>query len=489
MVGVLVGLAIGQQLTFGKLHNRAEFYAAAAKIKEDWSKQQVEALLGKPDDIWPATDGRRYTSNEDVWCYGTNGHHTFPTLGRVMFTQGKVRYWTMPGKATSTRVISEAELRDGLRKLHRFSYIDQLDDGAGSMAADPIRMIETVNALQPMGTRKALAVIDEYSRVGGSSWDDHDFLFWLVRVLFVGKKPGYTFPVPAIGAIYPAPPKDMSKWPTFPVQVIRGFPINVFQGAALGGFPEPFTMYFESHKAEWQIRPEKLTPPDDPFSVVYEVKKTTEGRSGGSSGVDRPNPEEVKRLSRLLPSDPDDTLIRGQIIRAVRSVAKFREGDWGTIIGFGNARDYYLSLGGHWDAAKQRYVRRDGSYDPDVIMDYPMYTHKYAKTWHLSTSIEVYRENREVVSIFANYQEDDGMKIGTAILLARDADTQKELAWMNINSETLDPYKTWEQVVRENPHAAHSGARSTGFRFAPGHRVIFELIYDGKIASSPVFKL
>src|SRR5439155_26392043 len=68
-----------------KPETRQAFARAMSKIKEGMAEKDVLALLGKPDDIRTHNDpgGISTTRTKEIWCYGTNGHLTFATLGRV----------------------------------------------------------------------------------------------------------------------------------------------------------------------------------------------------------------------------------------------------------------------------------------------------------------------------------------------------------------------------------------------------------------------
>lgn len=328
-------------------HSRAEFRAAASLVKDDYTRAQVRAILGPPDDIWPSTDSHRYINLEggEVWAYGTNGHHTFPTLGSITFRHGKVLIGGPWGSPPSPTVISESELRTAMRAIHRFS------DG-NYWWTDSLRMIQVVNALQPLGKGKALAAIVEYTRVV-PLWreGDSNFPFWLVRHLFHGKKGDYVFPVPHVGALQPEPPKDPSTWPTYPVVLLDGLPVNLLRGLTLAGYPEPFDRYAEAHGKDWKMRSDLLRPPDDPFYLIH-----------------------VAASHPRFKSAEDRTSLAKTIIRTVRTVYQEAEPSWmrGDAI---NAKGWeafhrkFLELGGHWDEGLQMYVRRDGSFDPDRVGD------------------------------------------------------------------------------------------------------------------------
>jgi hypothetical protein len=64
---------------------RAEFAAAMAKIKEGMTEKEILDILGKPDDVRTQFDpgGVHLAQTKEIWCYGANGHLSFPTLGSI----------------------------------------------------------------------------------------------------------------------------------------------------------------------------------------------------------------------------------------------------------------------------------------------------------------------------------------------------------------------------------------------------------------------
>ncbi len=478
MIGVLLGIAFGQELTFGKFHSRAEFQKAAATIKDDFTQAQVERILGKPDDIWPSTDSKRYINMEggEIWGYGTNGHHTLPTLGSITFRHGKVLIGTGHGDPPSTSVISEAELRAAMRKLHRFDYLEQLNDGVHYDSNDPLRLIQAVNDLQPLGTEKALAAIVEYANIVPLWCDDRDFLFWLTHVLFVGKKPGYVFPIPGLGAPCLKPPPDKNKWPTFPVRIVRGFPVNMYQGSTLGGFPEPIQWYVRDHGKDWMIRPDKIAPPDDPFPIYKELL------TSGIHPFDGTN---------------DRMHLASEIIRAVRNAVRVSSEEWRdgpdvSDAGIESVHQKFLKAGGHWDAKLGLYVRKDGSFDPDHVRDYQSYTYKYPDMGNISVTMTLSRDNEEEISFDITTEEKAVKGVRTAVMIARNAETKAELYWGAINSrsQTLPWETTWQKMLKEAPHTGQPGGMGclSGFDLKLGTPIIIEIRYGDKVYTSPVYR-
>jgi len=241
--------------------SRAAFAHAMAEVKDDMPKRVVKKLLGPPDDVLSAAEAVGLGSpGDDAWCYGTNGHRTMPTLGFVVFRQGKALYevggW---GEPPSPKVIADNELVRGMREV-------EAEAAKGPQTCrDSLRLIRTANLLIPKGREKAIAILEEYERLTMDVRRNDLWLFWLVRVLFRSRAPGGTFPIPVIGAITPAPPQGLRQWPTYPVLMTDGVPICLFGEQGPCDFPEPFALHIRDNERDWDLRTSLLRPPDDPF--------------------------------------------------------------------------------------------------------------------------------------------------------------------------------------------------------------------------------
>src|SRR5215475_2619317 len=64
---------------------RQQFAALMSRVSPEMTRDEVEAILGKPDDIRTKYDagGIRTVETGEIWRYGTNGHLTTATLGSV----------------------------------------------------------------------------------------------------------------------------------------------------------------------------------------------------------------------------------------------------------------------------------------------------------------------------------------------------------------------------------------------------------------------
>lgn len=446
------------------------------QVQVDWAEGNVKALLGQPDDFWPPNDSRQYVmAGDSAWCYGTNGHHTLPTLGYIVFRRGKVLYTVGGGEPPSTKVVGESELVDALRRMYR-----PPNQGMWT-GSDPQRQIQVANLLIPKGRDKALAILEEYSRLARNSPGD-EWLFWLVRVLFTSSRPGGVFPVPAIGGIIPAPPKDPRRWPTHPVLVVDDIPVCLFRGAMLGGFPEPFGWYLRDHRKEWTIRTKPLTPPDDPFpSFVKLIASQTWPFPKGDPHRASYTEDEAAALREIL------TLVR----TAYRPNG---DGDVAYMTGLNLDRYHkaFLALGGHWDAVKQMYVRKDGSALQDPRTDFPQYQYTFANISRLRVAVTFSRTASHNLDYDVSCEELGKSKIANAIMVVEDPGSGAELYWTGVNdpSSAASWETTAQKLLARPPHKPAEGGRSvsSGFPFESGRRIRFVIRFQGKRYVSPAFK-
>jgi hypothetical protein len=338
--------------------DRQEFSKAMAKLREGMPEKEVLAILGRPDDVRTQYDpgGISTYKTKEIWCYGTNGHLTFPTLGSVYIDRGGNAQYIFGGRGSppSTALFSEDELRELLR------LIDKAPGLAGG-SFDPWPVIQIVNAIQPLGKEKALTAIDEYLRVA-SHWhsDAREGLFVVLRVLFeIPEDPGY-MPAMLVGEPSPLQPKDPTRLPRFPAVVLDDIPLLLVHGYTLAGAAQPIEEHVDYFRKNGRLRSERLHPTDAPLSV-FERFQASFLWVYGQDSWDR------QRAS---------IMIINQLLRLVDSVYR-REPDW-----YGNRfyaeddwQEQWKILVGEfgkrevrWDERKGRYTFKDGSTlsDPPV---------------------------------------------------------------------------------------------------------------------------
>jgi hypothetical protein len=262
---------------------RSDFAAKMAKVtvgRPDW---EVRKLLGKPDDVRTCDELRATTSRtKEIWCYGTSGHLTFPTLGSVYIdTNNRVQYiFGVGGTPPDPKLVGE----EGLRNLLRL--IDEAPAVSG-YHYNPRTVIRIVNRLQPLGKEKALAAIDEYLRVTGYLSDAPEGgLFLVLRVLFdVPADPGY-MPRMGIGAPSPAEPGDRNLIPRFPIALVDDVPLLVVGGYFLAGAAQPVRDHVKYFRDNGRLRSRPLAPSSRPLDVLDHLpdalkKHFAEPDSGG----------------------------------------------------------------------------------------------------------------------------------------------------------------------------------------------------------------
>ncbi|MGV3618993.1 MAG: hypothetical protein ACO1SV_27010 [Fimbriimonas sp.] len=338
-----MSLLLAIMLLRSPVADRADFNQAMGLVKEGMSPAQVQKLLGPPEDVWTEKDSGLYVEpRETIWCYGSDGHLSLPTLGRVWFRYGKVdrRNGPNPGVAN---LPPEAELRTLLRTIHfpptrRFGY-------------NPLWAIRAANALRPLGKERALAVLVQYSYLQSERQHSLNGPFRLASLLFEG-----TPPPPRIADGTPPRPKDPAIWPAFPLVIVDGVPFDFFQRGSLRGIEEPFASYAERASPFWTLRKETLRPPDDPF-VALETLRSEFQRAYPTYDLRRQTPESYVRqfahflnlVQEVYPTDP--------------------ERSFGTV---DEHRARFLRTGARWDARLDRYVRADGNWSTPVEPRYPI---------------------------------------------------------------------------------------------------------------------
>jgi len=344
--------------------------------------------VGKPDDIRTQHDPggiEGYHPDEflprEIWCYGTNGHLTFPTLGCIYIDkEGKARdvfgaiqrsraRIREPGKGErlveyevgppKRGMFEEEELRELLRVIHtgstRYGWL--------------LSVVRMVNALQPLGKEKALAAVDEYFRV---SIRPHRFyceealleppiweIFALLRVLFeVPEDPGYMPPI--YWSIHPRPQEDQKLLPRYPFLLLDDIPFSLMTAAFPGKVqdtPEHNVGYFR-RRGQYHVRSKPLRPPDNPLAVL----RTFEESYMWVYGDDPRYRSQGKRV------------IMGQLLRLIESVYPVEEPKsplapelaeeevsrrWEQIV------EEVSRLDIRWDEEKNLYTFRDGTHLPE----------------------------------------------------------------------------------------------------------------------------
>ena len=332
---------------------RIDFARAMNSVETNMPGDEIVRLLGKPDDIRTEFDPGGISTNRttEIWCYGASGHLTFPTLGCVFMGAGGAQY-VFGGKGTAfdPAMLDEAELRNLLQRIGRLSE---------SMDKDPLLYIQLVNALQPFGKEKSLAVISEYLRISSPFLGDRIPLFILLRLLFeVPEDPGF-MPRMMVGAPSVKEPDDRKLVPLFPVVLMDDIPLNLVISyssrasaacrSASGVFP---------HQRDWRKRP--LQPSNQPLELLATLERSPQwiyGESRNGKNHEWEKNQLAEQLLRLI-----KTVYRIETDQDGRMIPRdrFDPERWDKIVREVAALDI------RWDVAKDIYVRADGSSLPEV---------------------------------------------------------------------------------------------------------------------------
>jgi hypothetical protein len=249
-----------------------------------------------------------------------------------------------PGERPPRSILGEAELKAATKRLEEISERE-------SGQENPRDLIEAANLLIGKGQNKALAILDEYSAHKSGLW-----LYWLVRVAFTSQLPNGVFEIPPVGQIHPFPPQDLRTWPTCPVEVVDDVPFIVYSGIAIAGAPGRFRSYLYEHQSDWAIRRALLSPPTDPFPAAEKLFKMAMWPfdASGPFGDDCWCGGKALMLHQVL--NLVDTAFAPDNAKAIGS-----PGAEVSASSFQNFHKQFLGQACHWDATRQKYVRRDGS--------------------------------------------------------------------------------------------------------------------------------
>ena len=361
IIPFVIVLAVVQK---SPMQDRATFWKHLDSLKIGATKAQVKALLGAPDDIRDAKDSAEYThGSEEVWCYGTDGHLHFPTLGRVYFDERRVsgkshRVMQMPSKST----INETDLRKNMR------FIFNVPNRSGTHL-DILDTIRAANSLMPLGQDKAFAVIQEFEAViGGMGFDQRPY--YLLNIMFDLDEKHETIWQPSIGAISPRQPKDGKLFPRYPLLFVDDVPFDGVRGInGSGGIAIEWLesyLHFELKGLKFRRRP--LVPPDNPFTAYDHAVNVIERAYESDSESDR----QKGKLSDNWAEGLRDRLIY-QLLRLIRTAYVPSNELLSSIHVRGTynpravelIRKQVTDLKLRWDVSRQIYVRGDGTYTPD----------------------------------------------------------------------------------------------------------------------------
>jgi hypothetical protein len=342
--------------------DRHEFSRTLSTIHVGMPEAAAREILGDPDDIRTHEDPGvviGFYDIREVWCYGTAGHLAFPTLGQVGIDEdGTVRFVRGgTGAPLPPGLIEEPELRRVLTQIDRVPAIEC----DFNRPYNPLDVIRVVNALQPLGRKKAFVVLDEYMRVKGASTPPENLV--LICLALFTPDPKATLP-----RLHLPWMQHRATFSHYPIIVREDVPLFLFPlgGYGRSGPPMPTAPTIDHFRNNGSIRAAPLTPPDDPLQVLTRFEA-----SAAWVFAEAENDE----LGRYSEANQARILVMNQLLWLVDSVCavepdwtgtKFRLGcdeddpgdQWATVIEPCDPLDIV------WSKRLQQYTFLDGSWLP-----------------------------------------------------------------------------------------------------------------------------
>src|SRR5262249_45767503 len=140
-----------------------------------------------------------------------------------------------------------------------------------------VELIRAVNALQPLGKERALAVLEKYVELtqgGGyfSYFSDREIVFWIIRLLFEPIRLDDRIPSPAIRVFlsdrqFP----EAMKWPLNPMAVFGDVPFMVGHRIGSSGHPEEPSSHIRWARLHGVIRDDPLVPTANPLGAAEAI--------------------------------------------------------------------------------------------------------------------------------------------------------------------------------------------------------------------------
>ena len=294
---------------------------AMASVEIGMREEQVLSRVGPPDEVRQGDidTTERYVDSSEIWYFGTSGPETFPTFGRIYF--GKER----PKRVCRVFGKGETLVPDRIDEESAREIISAIGTPILCHAEvyNPHDMIQVVNLLQVLGKDSALALVGEYLRVcpeehaGGT-----EKVMLLLRALFVVPA-NRSMPTCRLGHFVPPPPENPTVIPRFPIHFVSDVPLLMVHGYQLEGAPGSIDEDIKYFSEKGQLRQSRLNPPDDPWTLFDELK-----RSGAWTYRPRTSKDEADIFCQLLKlcGRVLDEKSRDQVTHLAYSLA--RDGKW-----------------------------------------------------------------------------------------------------------------------------------------------------------------
>jgi hypothetical protein len=209
-----------------------------------------------------------------------------------------------------------------------------------------VELIRAVNALQPLGKERALAVLEEYVALTRrfDYFSDQEIVFWIIRLLFEPIRLDDRIPVPAIAVfLVDRGSAEALQWPLNPMAVSAGVPFMVGWHVAMGGHPEAPSSHILWARLHGVIRDDPLAPTANPLAAAEAI---LEGRS-------------FKALDDFSRAQATGA-IRSQALAMVEGVLqsnRAREGAGDD--GWSASLKAAAERGIRWDATRQQFAARE----------------------------------------------------------------------------------------------------------------------------------
>ncbi len=440
------------------VRSREAFAVAMAKIQISMPENEVLAILGPPDDIRTQFDPGGISRNaKEVWCYGTQGHLSFPTLGCVFIDNSNRVQDVLGGKGRppESGLFKEDELQRLLRLL-------DTSPGLFGANANPLTLIQTANTLKALGKDKALAAIAEYVRVADpwAEFGDRYRPYSVLLVLFnfpdnvdPGKAGGF-------GAIIPSRPQDPHLMPRFPIVIVDGIPLLLIQGDMLAGVATPMEKILDFFRTNGLFCPQPLVPGNDPLAALNDLLN-----------------------SRQWIYDDNWTekaILREQLLRLIDSVYRLPVDERGNRLPYENPEPVWEKIRADasrlkikWDPQQQMYVFANGRHLPPL-------PHKIYRRviWHPADT------GVDDIELILERKSSDG--VDAELNLSGMANAKFKTGSLNFY-----PAGSNQASLNEITFTKTEGDTywSLGFRLKDGADVRAVLVLDGcRTNSSPIFK-
>ena len=341
----------------GKYRNRLAFATLFGKVHEGMTKAQAMRLMGEPDVVEQTPEAHAAESGAatETWLYGTAGTRKFASLGSVSFSEEGIVV-----ECRGNRGLPPASLPSEPVLRRVFQAIE--DDASPDPGQfDPLLTVRAVNAVLSLPAETRAAAVREYFRVGGQG------SIGFVRMLFdLPDVPGY-MPMPSIGDVTPAPPRDLSTFPRFPFVLVDDVPVDATASVALTGLPEPPSMHFGTLSMICRMRETPLRPTDRPWEVLEDFQESPAWLFGTTYSAAGRFFDTALRFASAPAADTGIGLVQRQLIRLVRTVYSPKglnvDDEWSsaTLPDWEGFVQDLKNLGVSWDEEKQTYTLANGT--------------------------------------------------------------------------------------------------------------------------------